>query len=111
MVYTKESDFEEDLIKVLSTKGWERDVIKYPTEKDLLENLGVTEAQFDGIVNDRLELFKETDLVKVEPGQEYKETSDSTENEKTGQFVDEDGVYKIVRRALINKDENGNFPA
>ena len=76
-------------------------------EKDLLENLGVTEAQFDGIVNDRLELFKETDLVKVEPGQEYKETSDSTENEKTGQFVDEDGVYKIVRRALINKDENG----
>ena len=38
MVYTKESDFEEDLIKVLSTKGWERDVIKYPTEKDLLEN-------------------------------------------------------------------------
>lgn len=38
MVYTKESDFEEDLIKVLSTKGWEKDVIKYPTEKDLLEN-------------------------------------------------------------------------
>ena len=33
MVYTKESDFEEDLIKVLSTKGWEKDVIKYPTEQ------------------------------------------------------------------------------
>lgn len=38
MIYIKESDFEDDLIKVLSTKGWEKDVIKYPTEKDLLDN-------------------------------------------------------------------------
>ena len=38
MTFKCESDFEEALIKVLSNKGWEKEVIKYPTEKDLLEN-------------------------------------------------------------------------
>ena len=38
MTFKYESDFEEALIKVLSNKGWEKEVIKYPTEKDLLEN-------------------------------------------------------------------------
>ena len=37
MVFTKESDFEDALIKVLFTKGWE-EVIKNPTEQDLIEN-------------------------------------------------------------------------
>lgn len=38
MTFTKESDFENALIDILSHKGWEKDVIKYPTEKDLLTN-------------------------------------------------------------------------
>lgn len=38
MTFKYESDFEEALIKVLSNKGWEKEVIKYPTEKDLLDN-------------------------------------------------------------------------
>lgn len=38
MTFKYESDFEEALIKLLSNKGWEKEVIKYPTEKDLLEN-------------------------------------------------------------------------
>lgn len=39
MIFTKEADFEEALIKLLCNKGWgERPVIKYPTEKDLIEN-------------------------------------------------------------------------
>lgn len=38
MVFNKESDFEESLIKVLTTKGWDSNIIKYPTEKDLLDN-------------------------------------------------------------------------
>ena len=38
MTFKYESDFEEALIKVLSNKGWEKEVIKYPTEKDLLKN-------------------------------------------------------------------------
>lgn len=38
MTFTQESDFEEALIKVLSNKGWEKDVIKHPTEKDLIKN-------------------------------------------------------------------------
>lgn len=38
MTFKYESDFEEALIKVLSNKGWEKEVINYPTEKDLLDN-------------------------------------------------------------------------
>lgn len=38
MVFKKESDFEEALIKILSEKGWEKEVIKYPTEKELIQN-------------------------------------------------------------------------
>lgn len=38
MTYILESDFEEALIKVLGERGWEKEVIKYPTEKDLLKN-------------------------------------------------------------------------
>ena len=37
-VFTKESEFEQALIEVLSRKGWEPQVIKNPTEKDLVEN-------------------------------------------------------------------------
>jgi type I restriction enzyme R subunit len=37
-VFTKESEFEQSLIEVLSRKGWEQQVIKNPTEKDLLNN-------------------------------------------------------------------------
>ncbi|TAJ12088.1 type I restriction endonuclease subunit R [Marinilabiliaceae bacterium JC017] len=38
MTFQKESHFEEALIKVLSNKGWETEVIKNPTEQDLLNN-------------------------------------------------------------------------
>lgn len=38
MAFTKEIDFEEALIEMLSKKGWENTVIKYPTEEDLLHN-------------------------------------------------------------------------
>ena len=36
--FTKESDFEEALINLLFTKGWERDVLKNPTEQELIDN-------------------------------------------------------------------------
>ena len=38
MTFKYEADFEEALIKVLSNNGWEKEVIKYPTEKGLLDN-------------------------------------------------------------------------
>lgn len=38
MVFTKEADFEEALINLLSKKGWEEKVLRYPTEADLLRN-------------------------------------------------------------------------
>lgn len=38
MIFSKESDFEAALIKILSEKGWEKDVLKNYSEDDLLRN-------------------------------------------------------------------------
>ena len=38
MVFNKEKDFEQALIDLLKTKGWEDQVIRYPTEAQLLQN-------------------------------------------------------------------------
>lgn len=38
MMFTKEADFEEAFIDILPKKGWETEVLKYPTEEDLLKN-------------------------------------------------------------------------
>lgn len=38
MIFTKEIDFEEALIKILSQKGWEEAIIKNPSAEDLLKN-------------------------------------------------------------------------
>ena len=38
MAFSDEGDFERALITVLFDKGWSREVIQYPTEKDLVRN-------------------------------------------------------------------------
>lgn len=38
MTFTTEAEFEEALIQALSKKGWEKEVLKRPTEKDLFQN-------------------------------------------------------------------------
>lgn len=38
MIFNKESEFEEAVIKKLIEHGWESEVLKYPTEDDLLQN-------------------------------------------------------------------------
>ncbi|QEK50926.1 HsdR family type I site-specific deoxyribonuclease [Pedobacter aquae] len=38
MTFTSEAAFEAALIQALSNKGWEKEVLKRPTEKDLLKN-------------------------------------------------------------------------
>lgn len=38
MVFNRESDFENALITLLFDKGWEPEVLRYPTEQDLLQN-------------------------------------------------------------------------
>lgn len=38
MVFNNEADFEKALIQALSEKGWEQNVIEYPTEEELLQN-------------------------------------------------------------------------
>ena len=37
MIFNKESDFEDALIKLLLEKGWE-EVLEYPAEQDLINN-------------------------------------------------------------------------
>ncbi len=38
MIFTKESEFEKALIIALSKKGWEKEVLKNPSEEELLNN-------------------------------------------------------------------------
>lgn len=38
MFFEKEKDFEEALIKILSNKGWESEILRYKTEEELIEN-------------------------------------------------------------------------
>ena len=38
MAFSNEGDFERALITVLFDKGWSHEVIKYPTEKELIRN-------------------------------------------------------------------------
>ena len=40
MAFDDELKFESELINLLFEKGWEREVIKYPTEDDLIQNWG-----------------------------------------------------------------------
>lgn len=37
MIFDKESDFEEAVIGVLIERGWEPEVIRHPSEADLLK--------------------------------------------------------------------------
>lgn len=38
MIFKNEADFEEALIEALQKKGWANEVLKYPTEEDLIQN-------------------------------------------------------------------------
>ena len=38
MIFRKDADFEEALIKVFTEKGWEKEVLRHPTEQDLIQN-------------------------------------------------------------------------
>ncbi len=59
-VFTKESEFEQALIEVLSRKGWEQQVINNPTEKDLIENWrGILNN--NNMIRDRLNGYPLTD--------------------------------------------------
>lgn len=49
MTFQKESDFEEALIKILTTKGWESTILKYPTEQDLIRNWALLSRVCDKI--------------------------------------------------------------
>ncbi|MFM1829012.1 MAG: hypothetical protein RL624_1253 [Bacteroidota bacterium] len=60
MTFTSESAFEDALIQSLTKKGWEKDILKYPTEKDLLNNWANILFENNRSI-DRLNDFKLTD--------------------------------------------------
>lgn len=39
IIFNEEKDFEEAVIKALIEHGWESDVIRYPSEEDLMRSL------------------------------------------------------------------------
>ena len=63
MTFNSEKDFEKSLITLLfEEKGWEKNVIKYPTEEDLINNWArILFENNRGIdkLNDYLEMEKE----------------------------------------------------
>lgn len=38
MIFNKEKDFEDAVIKLLTENGWEKKILEYPTEKELINN-------------------------------------------------------------------------
>ena len=38
IIFNEEKEFEEAVIKALIEHGWESDVIRYPSEEDLIQN-------------------------------------------------------------------------
>ena len=38
MIFDKETDFEEAVIGILVERGWESEILRHPTEKDLIKN-------------------------------------------------------------------------
>ena len=38
IIFNEEKDFEEAVIKALIEHGWESDVIRYPSEEELIQN-------------------------------------------------------------------------
>ena len=52
VIFDKESDFEEAVIGVLIERGWESEVIRHPSEADLLKNSPgpFAEGMYNGIL-------------------------------------------------------------
>lgn len=52
MVFKKESEFEDALIKLLSEKGWEKEVLNYYSEQDLLKTGRIFFLKIIGVLID-----------------------------------------------------------
>lgn len=91
--YDKESEFEEDLIKMLvEDKGWKDGILYYPTEEDLIENW----ADIIYKKNQQVDRLGSYPLTKGEMAQILTEVSLRRTPLKLNGFIN-DGVVQIVR--------------
>ena len=91
--YDKESEFEEDLIKMLvEDKGWKDGVLEYPTEDDLIQNW----ADIIYKKNQQIDRLGSYPLTKGEMSQILTEVSLRKTPLKLNGFIN-DGVVQIVR--------------
>ncbi|MBQ9150380.1 hypothetical protein IJX73_05560, partial [bacterium] len=61
--FDKESDFEDSFISLLQECGWEKDVLKYPTEEDLLKGVSANDSR-SGDVSDTLVIESLSDFTE-----------------------------------------------
>ena len=59
MAFNNEEKFENALIEMLSKKGWEKEVLRHPTEKDLLKNYLINGLRFV------IKILKKVNLVNI----------------------------------------------
>ena len=94
MVFSKESDFEAALIKILSEKGWEKEVLKNYSEQDLLRNWA--NILFDNNRDiDRLNDYPLTDS-------EMQQILEQIEN-LTGKVSLSSGIILMINCTLVRK--------
>ena len=91
--YDKESEFEDDLIKMLiEDKGWKDGILEYPTEEDLIQNW----ADIIYKKNKQIDRLGSYPLTKGEMSQILTEVSLRRTPLKLNGFIN-DGVVQIVR--------------
>jgi type I restriction enzyme, R subunit len=101
ITYTTEAEFEEALISELSNKGWEKEVLKNPTEQDLLDNWA--KILFDN--NRGIDRLNDTPLTDGEMQQILEQIGELRTPLKLNGFIN----GKTVSITRDNSDDNLHF--
>ena len=102
MPYSDEARFEHDLITLLFDKGWERKVLKYPTEEDLIRNWA--EILFEN--NRKRDRLNDYPLTKGEMQQILEQITELRTPLRLNGFIN-GRVITIVRDNPLDKEHFG----
>ena len=101
MSFNNEAKFEEALIEILSTKGWEKEVLKYPTEQDLIRNWA--NILYDN--NNTVDRLNGQPLTEGEMGQLLEQIRELRTPQQLNGFIN--GKFASVRRD--NADDTQHY--
>ena len=101
MPYSSELEFERDLIKILTTKGWEKKVLKNYSEKQLIDNWA--DILFEN--NRGINGLNDVPLSEGEMMQIMEEITDLRTPLRLNEFIN--GRFITIKRD--NKDDKQNF--